>query len=188
MLDLLSGRNEEQAMSASFPIRKTRKSELLWDAIRPWKSAQTTLVSFHILGLQFHICERDIDLGFHPVSSDMRLQPNIGSDRSWVWKVAADYSESPPTAETLAIRFANSESEWIIVLLVYHGHWRKNWLPDAAQFKAAFEDAQSNNAALLGPAPDGSAKEEKKDEETLAKTEETEATSEDKDGEEKKEE
>ena len=38
----------------------------------------------------------------------MHLQPNIGSDRSWVWKVAADYSESPPTAETLAIRFANS--------------------------------------------------------------------------------
>lgn len=41
----------------------------------------------------------------------MRLQPNIGSDRSWVWKVAADYSENPPTAETLAIRFANAESE-----------------------------------------------------------------------------
>jgi Ran-binding protein 1 len=41
----------------------------------------------------------------------MRLQPNIGSDRSWVWKVAADYSESPPTAETLAIRFANADSK-----------------------------------------------------------------------------
>ncbi|KAJ7435592.1 hypothetical protein B0H11DRAFT_1937420 [Mycena galericulata] len=40
----------------------------------------------------------------------MRLQPNIGSDRSWVWKVAADYSESPPTAETLAIRFTNSDT------------------------------------------------------------------------------
>ncbi|KAJ7904243.1 RanBP1 domain-containing protein [Mycena olivaceomarginata] len=49
----------------------------------------------------------------HVISSDMRLQPNIGSDRSWVWKVAADYSESPPTAETLAIRFANSDSEWL---------------------------------------------------------------------------
>jgi len=45
------------------------------------------------------------------VSAEMRLQPNIGSDRSWVWKVAADYSESPPTPETLAIRFANSESK-----------------------------------------------------------------------------
>ena len=41
----------------------------------------------------------------------MKLQPNIGSDRSWVWKVAADYAETPATSETLAIRFANSESE-----------------------------------------------------------------------------
>ena len=47
----------------------------------------------------------------YTVSSDMRLQPNIGSDRSWVWKVAADYSENPPTSETLAIRFANAESK-----------------------------------------------------------------------------
>ena len=45
------------------------------------------------------------------VSGDMKLQPNVGSDRSWVWKVAADYSEQPPTAETLAIRFANPESK-----------------------------------------------------------------------------
>jgi len=64
----------------------------------------------------------------HVISSDMRLQPNIGSDRSWVWKVAADYSESPPTAETLAIRFANSDN--------------------AAQFKTAFEDGQKKNASL----------------------------------------
>jgi Ran-binding protein 1 len=43
------------------------------------------------------------------VSAEMRLQPNIGSDRSWVWKVAADYTEDPPTAETLAIRFGSPE-------------------------------------------------------------------------------
>jgi Ran-binding protein 1 len=42
----------------------------------------------------------------------MKLQPNVGSDRSWVWKVAADISDGEPTAETLAIRFANKESEW----------------------------------------------------------------------------
>jgi Ran-binding protein 1 len=48
----------------------------------------------------------------------MKLQPNIGSDRSWVWKVAADYSEEPPTAETLAIRFANADS-WYTSLSVY---------------------------------------------------------------------
>ncbi|KAJ3734371.1 RanBP1 domain-containing protein [Lentinula guzmanii] len=46
----------------------------------------------------------------HSISANMSLQPNIGSDRSWVWKVAADYSESPPTSETLAIRFANSDN------------------------------------------------------------------------------
>lgn len=46
------------------------------------------------------------------VTSDMKLQPNIGSDRSWVWKVAADVSEGSPQAETLAIRFANSESAY----------------------------------------------------------------------------
>ncbi|KAF8803823.1 hypothetical protein BYT27DRAFT_7259815 [Phlegmacium glaucopus] len=64
----------------------------------------------------------------HVISADMRLQPNIGSDRSWVWKVAADYSEQPPTSETLAIRFANSEN--------------------AALFKTAFEDGQKANASL----------------------------------------
>jgi Ran-binding protein 1 len=64
----------------------------------------------------------------HLISSDMRLQPNIGSDRSWVWKVAADYSEDPPTSETLAIRFANADY--------------------AAQFKKAFEEARDNNAKL----------------------------------------
>ncbi|KAI0729421.1 ran/spi1 binding protein [Fomitopsis betulina] len=62
----------------------------------------------------------------HAISSDMKLQPNIGSDRSWVWKVAADYSESPPTSETLAIRFANAEN--------------------ASEFKVAFESAQNTNA------------------------------------------
>lgn len=55
----------------------------------------------------------------------MRLQPNIGSDRSWVWKVHADYSEGDPTPETLAIRFANAESER------YHADWFCSAVPDA---------------------------------------------------------
>jgi len=77
----------------------------------------------------------------HAISAEMRLQPNVGSDRSWVWKVAADYSESPPTSETLAIRFANSEN--------------------ASQFKAAFEDAQKVNAKIAGVTiPDAETKEE----------------------------
>ena len=45
------------------------------------------------------------------VTSDMKLAPNLGSDRAWVWNVSADYAESEPTAETFAIRFANTESE-----------------------------------------------------------------------------
>jgi Ran-binding protein 1 len=42
----------------------------------------------------------------------MKLSPNVGSDRSWVWNAAADVSEGEPEAQTLAIRFANSESEY----------------------------------------------------------------------------
>lgn len=41
----------------------------------------------------------------------MKLSPNVGSDRSWVWNATADVSEGEPEAATLAIRFANSESE-----------------------------------------------------------------------------
>jgi Ran-binding protein 1 len=41
----------------------------------------------------------------------MKLSPNVGSDRSWVYNVAADVADGEPTAETLAIRFANSDSE-----------------------------------------------------------------------------
>lgn len=41
----------------------------------------------------------------------MTLSPNVGSDRSWVWNVTADFAEGTASAETLAIRFANSESE-----------------------------------------------------------------------------
>jgi len=62
----------------------------------------------------------------------MKLQPNVGSDRSWVWKTAADYSEDPPTSETLAIRFANSDL--------------------AKEFKVAFEDARKSNEELSSKA------------------------------------
>lgn len=49
---------------------------------------------------------------FLPVTSDMKLAPNVGSDRSWVYNVAADVADGEATAETLAIRFANSDSEF----------------------------------------------------------------------------
>ncbi|CAO3625407.1 unnamed protein product [Cunninghamella blakesleeana] len=61
----------------------------------------------------------------HYVSGDMKLAPNVGSDRSWVWNVAADVSEGEPAAETLAIRFANSDN--------------------ANQFKDKFEEVQKIN-------------------------------------------
>lgn len=90
----------------------------------------------------------------HYITSDMKLQPNIGSDRSWVWKVAADVSEGAPTAETLAIRFANSDN--------------------AGLFKTAFEAAQKQNADIAAggtsetpaaPAPETAAVEPTKTEE-----------------------
>lgn len=46
----------------------------------------------------------------HYIVPEMKLSPNVGSDRSWVWTAAADVSENEPEAQTLAIRFANSEN------------------------------------------------------------------------------
>ena len=51
-------------------------------------------------------------IDFYTVVPDMKLSPNVGSDRSWVWNAAADVSEGEPEAQTLAIRFANSESKF----------------------------------------------------------------------------
>ncbi|KAF1983218.1 putative Ran-specific GTPase-activating protein 1 [Aulographum hederae CBS 113979] len=65
----------------------------------------------------------------HYVVPDMKLSPNVGSDRSWVWNAAADVSEGEPEAQTLAIRFANSDN--------------------ANQFKEAFIKAQQENEALF---------------------------------------
>lgn len=64
-----------------------------------------------------------------PVVPDMKLSPNVGSDRSWVWNAAADVSEGEPEAATLAIRFGNSEN--------------------ANLFKEAFIKAQQENEALF---------------------------------------
>lgn len=69
----------------------------------------------------------------HFLTPDMKLSPNIGSDRSWVWAVAADISEGEPTAETLAIRFANAEN--------------------ATAFKDKFEEGVKLNGELKDDAP-----------------------------------
>ncbi|KAG5984843.1 single stranded nucleic acid binding protein [Claviceps pusilla] len=59
----------------------------------------------------------------------MKLSPNVGSDRSWVWNAAADVSEGEPEAVTLAIRFANSDN--------------------ANLFKDAFIQGQKDNEAIF---------------------------------------
>ncbi|TID13032.1 Lactam utilization protein [Venturia nashicola] len=65
----------------------------------------------------------------HYVVPDMKLSPNVGSDRSWVWNAAADVSEGEPEAQTLAIRFANGEN--------------------ANLFKEAFIKAQQENEVIF---------------------------------------
>lgn len=68
----------------------------------------------------------------HYITSDMKLAPNVGSDRSWVYNVAADVTDGEVSAETLAIRFANSDN--------------------ANEFKKSFEEAQAKNASAKGGA------------------------------------
>ncbi|KAJ1918590.1 Ran GTPase binding protein Sbp1 [Mycoemilia scoparia] len=46
----------------------------------------------------------------HYITEEMKLSPNVGSDRSWVWTTAADFADEEPEHQTLAIRFANSEN------------------------------------------------------------------------------
>jgi len=77
----------------------------------------------------------------HYITSEMKLNPNVGSDRSWVWSVVADFAEEEARQETLAIRFANSEN--------------------ANKFKDQFEECQKMNAEL----EKNEKKEEKKEEE-----------------------
>ncbi|RMJ28765.1 ran-specific GTPase-activating protein 1 [Aspergillus sp. HF37] len=67
----------------------------------------------------------------HYIVPDMKLNPNVGSDRSWVWNASADVSEGEPEAQTLAIRFANSEN--------------------ANLFKESFEKAQQENSKVTEP-------------------------------------
>jgi Ran-binding protein 1 len=79
----------------------------------------------------------------HYIMPEMKLSPNVGSDRSWVWNAAADVSEGEPEAVTLAIRFGNSEN--------------------ANLFKDAFIKAQKENEALFQEA-EAAATPEKTDE------------------------
>jgi hypothetical protein len=106
----------------------------------------------------------------------MKLSPNVGSDRSWVWNVSADVSEGEPEAQTLAIRFGNSESKcrslmtWSssfsnnffhsldgfdlsLDLIPSHPNKANPFLspkrPDANLFKEAFIKAQQDNEKIF---------------------------------------
>ena len=83
----------------------------------------------------------------HYIVPEMKLSPNVGSDRSWVWNAAADVSEGEPEAVTLAIRFGNSEN--------------------ANAFKDAFIKAQKENEAIFNKAG-AEASSEKKEEASAA--------------------
>ncbi|KAJ2455018.1 Ran GTPase binding protein Sbp1 [Coemansia sp. RSA 2336] len=81
----------------------------------------------------------------HYITDDMVLSPNVGSDRSWVWNVAADLVDDEAERQLLAIRFGNSEN--------------------ANKFKEAFDDARKSNKDLAaGVKPEK--KEEDKSEDT----------------------
>jgi Ran-binding protein 1 len=82
----------------------------------------------------------------HVISSEMVLKPNVGSDKSWVYNVASDYSEGVVSAETFAIRFANKDV--------------------ALEFKSKFEEAQKKNQDLKEES-----KEESKEPTIVSKTE-----------------
>ncbi|KAH0551183.1 single stranded nucleic acid binding protein [Trichoglossum hirsutum] len=86
----------------------------------------------------------------HYVVPDMKLSPNVGSDRSWVWNATADVSEGEPEAQTLAIRFANSDSKFFKPSLRLASYKVVNYSHiDANLFKEAFLKAQQENEAIL---------------------------------------
>ncbi|XP_038673803.1 E3 SUMO-protein ligase RanBP2 isoform X3 [Scyliorhinus canicula] len=58
----------------------------------------------------------------HYITADMKLKPNAGSDKSWVW-CALDYSDEMPKPEQLAVRFKTAD--------------------EATLFKTKFEEAQT---------------------------------------------
>ncbi|XP_076108616.1 ran-specific GTPase-activating protein-like [Mytilus galloprovincialis] len=65
----------------------------------------------------------------HFITAQMELKPNCGSDRAWLWSVAADYADEEAKPETLAIRFANAEN--------------------AQKFNEKFNEAKTSNVKLL---------------------------------------
>lgn len=103
----------------------------------------------------------------HIVTSDMTLKPNVGSDKSWVYSVVADYSEGAATAETFAIRFGSKEV--------------------AEEFKAKVEEAQKINADVASGKLPATDKKEDAEDDSLDKKSEPEVTKEEEQEEKEKE-
>ena len=67
----------------------------------------------------------------HQITAEMKLKPNAGSEKSWVWSTMADFSEQECRAERLAVRFKSEDI--------------------AKQFKEKFEECQEmlKNSTLM---------------------------------------
>merc|ERR1712150_84048 len=78
----------------------------------------------------------------HALDPRIKLEPNVGSDRSWVWS-AFDFAEGDLVETVFALRFANSDI--------------------AGEFKTKFEESQKEMESLLAgedkPDEDGAADE-----------------------------
>lgn len=72
----------------------------------------------------------------HALDPRIKLEPNAGSDRSWVWS-AYDFAEGELVETVFALRFADSDI--------------------AAEFKTVFESAQKEMASLLAGEDKGDA-------------------------------
>lgn len=112
-----NGKNAAQVNFVFLNIRNIKRSDWWCVATRHWRSAPTTWVRYPKILYGLLYWSR-----IASVTYEMKLQPNIGSDRSWVYRCHADISEGVPSNETLAIRFGNAESKHrssIDVMLVH---------------------------------------------------------------------
>ena len=85
----------------------------------------------------------------HQITSDMKLQPNAGSHRSWVWSTMADFSEHECKVERFAVKFKSEDI--------------------AKQFKVKFEECQEMLKVQTPVKPQEEQKDEKIKEDLLAK-------------------
>ena len=51
----------------------------------------------------------------------MKLKPNCGSEKAWVWSTLADFADNEAKEELLAIRFATAESKENFLNCFYRG-------------------------------------------------------------------